>query len=180
MRLARNEIGKNLCLTERRKSHPNGMRLKWNKMKRYAEQNKTLTEWFSCACHNLEISLTHGGGEGGKMGSRMALQPRLCNLSKTLLNKICGVSLFWCGLITFFGPVIWIWWSLHPMYVWSCAQSFSDTVYKSKVIVPFPIVIWITFDPNLGPQIGVQSGSPASTVYLSKKKLNIHFRVPQF
>jgi hypothetical protein len=44
MRLARNEIGKNLSLTERRKSHPNGMRLKWNKMKRYAEQNKTLTE----------------------------------------------------------------------------------------------------------------------------------------
>jgi hypothetical protein len=142
MRLAMDEIGKNLSLTEWRKSHPNGMRLKWNKMKRYAEQNKTLTEWFSwkfesCSyLSQIEISLTHGGG--GKMGSRMALQPRLCNLVQTLLNNICCVFLFWWGLVTFLGPVIWIWWSLHPMYVWSCAQSFSDTVYKLKVIVSLP------------------------------------------
>jgi len=33
MRLKQNEIGKNLCLTEWRKSCPNSTRLKWNETK---------------------------------------------------------------------------------------------------------------------------------------------------
>ncbi len=37
-----------------------------------------------------------------------------------------------------FGPKIWIWKDLCPMYFWSCGQSFLDKVYKTNVVVLLP------------------------------------------
>ncbi len=42
------------------------------------------------------------------------------------------------GVDHIFGPIIWIWKDLGPMYFWSHGQSFSGKVYQTKVRVHLP------------------------------------------
>jgi hypothetical protein len=69
-------------------------------------------------------------GQGGSVASTVQLGKKFTKQKLTCINGLVSIKIF--------GPNIWIWKDLGPMYFWSCDPSFSDKVYKTKVVVHLP------------------------------------------